>query len=1036
MRRDAGMKSLSILLCCVLAHSFLVTEAALRPIESDRYHNYDVLTKLLRDYANAYPHITQLFSVGKSVQNRELWVMRITDNPSVQEPGEPMFKYVANMHGDEVIGREIVIYLIQYLCDNYGHDDRVSNLVNSTDIYIMPSMNPDGFERSIEGICGGTSSGRHNPNDVDLNRDFPDQFDLKPRSRPRQAETEALIHWITSKPFVLSGNLHGGSVVASYPFDDSANHPVSGYYSRSPDDAIFRELALVYSRSHATMHLGETCPGDWESFTDGITNGAHWYDVPGGMQDFNYLHSNCFEVTFELSCCKHPRAEHLSKEWNNNREALIAFIEQVHRGVSGFVTDTNGHPIANASIQIYGIDHKVKSASYGDYWRLLVAGNYTITVSADGYQSSTISGVTVNNSAVTKLNFTLSPSTKNNVPIEPTKFVHHSNKQLQEFLQSYAAKCAKITRLYSIGKSVKGVDLWVMEISDNPGIHELGEPEFKYIGNMHGNEVTGRETLLLLIQYLCENYGRVPSVTDLIDNTRIHIMPTMNPDGYGIAHERDYHSVTGRSNANGEDLNRNFPDRLNRNTKTRQPETMAVMKWLKEYPFVLSANLHNGALVANYPYDSTDKKYGPRPPSLTRCPDDDIFQQVSLAYSMAHPRMHQGQPCPRETESFKNGITNGADWYVVVGGMQDYNYVETNCFEITIEQGCYKFPPASQLPKIWKENRNALLAFIEEVHKGVKGFVKDIEGTAIPNVTINVLDRDHNITATEQGEYWRLLVPGEYQVMATAPGYAAQLKNITVRSGRAVQVNFTLTPNKSPPHYSTSNTEDTPTTNTQATPTTDAEDSPTTSVNTDNTPTANVRFNLPDFPQEKNSTENEDDQTQVTTVPTQVHSQSKTTTIINNHIAPTTGTGSTTTITTTTTSASRLSEVKNTINVGEEPRVPLPTKLSSSDPTTSSKEPVEKTAADEVFTKSEGSKRKFLVGYVTIMSLILTAGLVLVLFLVVKLRSGPGRPSDKGFHRIPTRDEDSYQMEFKSMRRSNPLLDQNCGESSSAEEEI
>ena len=1034
MCRDAGMKSSTILLllCCVLTISFLVTEAALRPIESDRYHNYDALTKLLRDYANAYPHITQLFSVGKSVQNRELWVMRITDNPSVQEPGEPMFKYVANMHGDEVIGREIVIYLIQYFCDNYGSDNRVSSLVNSTDIYIMPSMNPDGFEHSAEGTCGGTYGGRNNAHSVDLNRDFPDQFDLKPRSRPRQAETEALINWISTNPFVLSGNLHGGSVVASYPFDDSANHPMSGYYSRSPDDAVFRELALVYSKSHATMHLGHTCPGDQESFPNGITNGAHWYDVPGGMQDYNYLHSNCFEVTFELSCCKYPRAEHLPEEWENNREALISYIEQVHRGVSGFITDTNGHPIVNASIHIDGIDHTVKSASHGDYWRLLVAGNYTITVTADGYQPKTISGVVVTNSKLTatKLNFTLSPSTQNNMPVEPTKFSHHSNKQLQEFLQSYAAKYSKIARLYSIGKSVKGVDLWIMEISDNPGIHELGEPEFKYIGNMHGNEVTGRETLLLLIQYLCENYGRVSSVTDLIDNTRIHIMPTMNPDGYGVAHERDYHSVLGRSNANGVDLNRNFPDRLNRNSQTRQPETLAIMKWLKEYPFVLSANLHNGALVANYPYDSTDKKYGPRPPSLTSCPDDDIFQQVSLAYSMAHPRMHQGHPCPRETESFKNGITNGADWYVVVGGMQDYNYVETNCFEITIEQGCYKFPPGSQLPQVWKENRKALLTFIEEVHKGVKGFVKDGEGMAIPNVTITVLGRDHNVTATEQGEYWRLLVPGEYQVLVTAPGHLAQLKNVTVRRGRAAQVNFTLTSNlgKGRPHFSTSNTEDTPTTSTTITSTTNTQGTPT--INTEDIP-----INLPDFPQVKNLTDNEEDQEQATTMPIpESHSQSESTTI-NNQIATTTSSSTiTTTTTTTSTSASQLPEVKNTINGAENPYVPLPSKLTS-DSTKTSKEPVEKTADEKMFTKSERSKHRFLVGYVTIMSLILTAGLVLVLFLVVKLRSGPVRLSNKGFHRIPTGDEDSYQMEFKPMRRSNPLLGQNYGESS-AEEEI
>ena len=88
-----------------------------------------------------------------------------------------------------------------------------------------------------------------------------------------------MMSWIIKNPFVLSANLHGGAVVASYPFDDSAAHAESHVESPTPDNEFFKHLAKLYASNHLTMHEGNSCKED--NFPEGITNGAYWYDVPG-----------------------------------------------------------------------------------------------------------------------------------------------------------------------------------------------------------------------------------------------------------------------------------------------------------------------------------------------------------------------------------------------------------------------------------------------------------------------------------------------------------------------------------------------------------------------------------------------------------------------------------------------------------------------------------------------------------------------------------------------------------------------------------
>ena len=111
---------------------------------------------------------------------------------------------------------------------------------------------------------------------------------------------------------------------------------------------------------------------------------------------------------------------------------------------------------------------------------------------------------------------------------------HHNTEEMLAVLDRVHEKCSDITILYDLPlKSVENRPLRVIVFSDNPKHHEILEPEFKYVGNMHGNEIVGRELLLNLAEYLCDEYQNGnKEIRHLIEHTRIHLMPSMNPDGW------------------------------------------------------------------------------------------------------------------------------------------------------------------------------------------------------------------------------------------------------------------------------------------------------------------------------------------------------------------------------------------------------------------------------------------------------------------------------------------------------------------------
>lgn len=134
--------------CSLFVYPFTIKENETF-LENPHYHGAEEIQDLFAHLAKDNPDLVVLHSIGTSLEGRDLTVIEISKNVRSRSVLKPMFKYVANMHGDETVGREMLVYLAQYLIGNYGTESEVTQLIDTTDIFLMPSMNPDGFARSV-----------------------------------------------------------------------------------------------------------------------------------------------------------------------------------------------------------------------------------------------------------------------------------------------------------------------------------------------------------------------------------------------------------------------------------------------------------------------------------------------------------------------------------------------------------------------------------------------------------------------------------------------------------------------------------------------------------------------------------------------------------------------------------------------------------------------------------------------------------------------------------------------------------------------
>ncbi|MBN2007648.1 MAG: carboxypeptidase [Anaerolineae bacterium] len=115
----------------------------------DRFYRYDALTHILHDFAETYPHLVRVESLGKSYEERDIWLVTVTNFSTGVDTDKPAFWVDGNIHATELSASAACLYLLQTLTSRYGEVPEITNLLDTRAFYICPRVNPDGAEWAL-----------------------------------------------------------------------------------------------------------------------------------------------------------------------------------------------------------------------------------------------------------------------------------------------------------------------------------------------------------------------------------------------------------------------------------------------------------------------------------------------------------------------------------------------------------------------------------------------------------------------------------------------------------------------------------------------------------------------------------------------------------------------------------------------------------------------------------------------------------------------------------------------------------------------
>ena len=141
------------------------------------YYTYEVLTRILHELVEAYPHLATLESIGKSYEGRELWLVTLTNQATGPALEKPAYWIDGNTHAGEVTGSTVVLYTIWSYLKKYGSDEKITHVLDRSAIYLLPRLSVDGAEKFLTTPYYLRSSTRLYPFEDERDGLYPEDID-------------------------------------------------------------------------------------------------------------------------------------------------------------------------------------------------------------------------------------------------------------------------------------------------------------------------------------------------------------------------------------------------------------------------------------------------------------------------------------------------------------------------------------------------------------------------------------------------------------------------------------------------------------------------------------------------------------------------------------------------------------------------------------------------------------------------------------------------------------------------------------------